>query len=218
MTSTSKKYKVIGTRPIRHDGVDKVTGTANYGSDINLKGMLYGKVLRSPHPHARIKKIDTSNVFKLEGVKAVVTHDDFPTIEDRVEHSGETVVSSKRLADNLLAGTKVLYKGHAIAAVAAVNQHIAEEALSLIDVEYEILPFVVDIREAMKEDAPLLHEDLYTNEFGASADKPSNIADHSQDIIGDIDKGFADIENTIDEEIPLKKDFAHLKDKKNKNE
>ena len=76
MTSTSKKYKVIGTRPIRHDGVDKVTGTANYGSDINLKGMLYGKVLRSPHPHARIKKIDTSNVFKLEGVKAVVTNDD----------------------------------------------------------------------------------------------------------------------------------------------
>ncbi len=201
MTSTSKKYKVIGTRPIRHDGVDKVTGTANYGSDIKLKGMLYGKVLRSPHPHARIKKIDTSNVFKLEGVKAVVTHDDFPTIEDRVEHSGETVVSSKRLADNLLASAKVLYKGHAIAAVAAVNQHIAEEALSLIDVEYEILPFVVDIREAMKEDAPLLHEDLYTNEFGASADKPSNIADHSQDIIGDIDKGFADADVIVEREF-----------------
>ena len=123
------KYHVVGTRPIRHDGLDKVTGRATFGADINLPGMLHGKVLRSPYAHARIRSIDTSTAEALPGVYAVCTSKDFPIVEDRIIDFAETQGNARMLADNILANQKALYVGHAVAAVAAINPHVAEEAL-----------------------------------------------------------------------------------------
>ncbi len=127
-------YNIIGTRPIRHDGEDKVTGRAVYGADVRPADLLHGKMLRSPHAHARIKSIDTSKALQVEGVHAVATADDLVSTVDKMSSIGETTVNIRELASNSLASGKVLYKGHAIAAVAAANPHIAEEALQLIDV------------------------------------------------------------------------------------
>ena len=195
------EYKVIGTRPIRHDGVDKVTGRAIYGADVQLPGLLHGKILRSPHAHARIKSIKTQKAEALEGVKAVVTGADFPDMGERTAHLGELgEVPLKFLSQNVLATGKVLYHGHAIAAVAATSPHIAEEALKLIEVEYEVLPPVLDVLEAMKETAPLLHENLCTDEFGKKGSKPSNIASHQIFQNGDIQAGFAAADHILERE------------------
>ena len=196
-----KEYKVVGTRPIRHDGVDKVTGRALYGADFQAAGLLHGRVLRSPHAHARIKSIDTTRAEAYPGVKAVVTAKDFPQVGDTIADLGEGAVQLKDLQDNVLAGEKALYKGHQVAAVAAINPHIAEEALELIDVEYEVLPPVVDVREAMKPDAPLLHEDLRTDEMGKQSENPSNVASHFQHKKGNLEKGFAEADVVIEHEF-----------------
>ena len=118
------KYKVIGTRPIRHDGVDKVTGRAVYGADVRLSDLLYGKMLRSPHAHARIISIDTSRALELEGVRAVATADDLVETVDKVSNIGETQINIREIAQNSLASDKVLYKGHAVAAVAATMRRV----------------------------------------------------------------------------------------------
>src|SRR5207244_8980134 len=110
--STRTAYKVIGTRPIRPDGLEKVTGRALYGADVNLPGALYGRVLRSPHAHARIRKIDTSRAEALSGVKAVVTNADFPDTGDRVIPIGEAPTVIKDLGRNVLAADKAVYRGH----------------------------------------------------------------------------------------------------------
>jgi xanthine dehydrogenase molybdenum-binding subunit len=157
-----KEYKVLGTRPVRHDGVDKVTGRAKYGADIDLAGMLHGKVLRSPHAHARIKSVDISKAEALPGVKAVITVKDLPLQEDKIEELGEGAANLKHLRCNVLAEDKVLYHGHAIVAVAATDAHIAEEALALIQVDYEVLPPVLTVHDATAEGAPLLLEDQTT--------------------------------------------------------
>ena len=195
------KYKVIGTRPERHDGVDKVTGRAIYGGDVRLPDLLYGKVLRSPHPHARIVSIDTSKAFDLPGVRAVATADDLVATVDKMSRIGETTVNIRELAQNSLAYDKVLYKGHGVAAVAATSPHIAEEALDLIEVIYEPLPAVVDVREAMKEDAPLLDENRKTSSLADDVPRPSNIASHSQHDMGDIDQGFGAADAVVEREF-----------------
>ncbi|MBI4640635.1 MAG: xanthine dehydrogenase family protein molybdopterin-binding subunit [Candidatus Tectomicrobia bacterium] len=201
MSTTTKDYKVIGTRPIRHDGADKVTGRAIYGADVQMTGLLHGKILRSPHAHARIRSIDTTKALALPGVKAVVTGQDLPLIADKVEDLGEGAVNLRFLSNNVLAHEKVLYKGHAVAAVAATDPHTAEEALSLIDVDYEILPPVLDVREAMKEATLLLHNDLTTKELGKNTDKVSNIASHIQFKQGDLEKGFKEADIVIEREF-----------------
>ena len=197
----NKDYKVIGTRPIRHDGVDKVTGRAIYGADFQITGLLHGRVLRSPHAHARIQSIDTSRAEALPGVKGIVTADDLPAAEDKIADLGEGAVSLKYLCDNILASDKALYKGHAIAAVAATSPHIAEEACELIDVDYEVLTPVMEVRQAMEADAPLLHEDLKTSSLGETSEKSSNVASHIQHKKGDIEKGFAEADIVIDREF-----------------
>ena len=154
MAEATAAYKVIGTRPIRPDGADKVTGRAVYGGDMRLTGMLHGKVLRSPHAHARIKAINTAKAEALPGVKAVITVKDFPIAEDRMANLGEMAVNVKLLSNNVMAADKALYKGHPVAAVAATSAHIAEEALGLIEVEYEVLPPALHVLDAMKETAP----------------------------------------------------------------
>ena len=159
---STQEFNVVGTRPIRHDGLDKVTGRARYSADINLPGLLHGKILRSPHAHARIKSIDASKALALPGVKAVVTSADLAQPNGKFIDLGEgAMVNNMFLSNNILATTKVLYRGHAVAAVAATSMHLAEEALALINVDYEVLPHVVDVLEAMKDDAPLLHERLF---------------------------------------------------------
>jgi hypothetical protein len=164
-----KPYKVIGSRPIRHDGVDKVTGRAKYGADVHLAGLLAGVVLRSPHAHARIKSINVSKALALPGVRSVITHKDLREPGNRIVELGEGAVNLRHLSNNILAADKVLYRGHAVVAVAADSVHIAEEAAGLIKIEYEILPPVLEVQAAMKSDAPLLHSDLFTDELGEQA-------------------------------------------------
>lgn len=195
-------YKVIGSRPIRHDGVDKVTGRAIYGADVNLPGILYGKTLRSPHAHARIKSIDTTKAEVLPGVKAVVTGKDLvQNYEDKVADLGEGSVSLRHLIANVLATDKVLYDGHAVAAVCATSAHIAEEALELISVAYEILSPVMNVQKAMEDGAPLLHEGLKTKSLGEETDQVSNIASHFQHKHGDVDQGFKDADVVVEREF-----------------
>ena len=201
MAEATAEYKVIGTRPIRPDGADKVTGRAIYGGDMRLTGMLHGKVLRSPHAHARIKSIDTSKAEALPGVKAVMTVHDLPKAEARMAAAGEMPINVKYLSNNVLADGKVLYKGHAVAAVAATNVHIAEEALGLIEVDYEVLPPVLNVLDAMKADAPLLHEDLKTTELGQPTETVSNIASHIQFKLGEPEEGFKEADVIVEREL-----------------
>src|SRR5260370_5532161 len=154
-TTDGQKFRVIGTRPIRHDGIEKVTGAAKYGADYSFPGMLHGKVLRSPHAHALIKSIKVDKALALPGVKAIVTSADLPELADRIEQGGEIPVNMAHVSLNILARRKVLYDGHAVAAVAATSAHIAEEALKLIEVQYEPLPAGTRIEGDMTADAPL---------------------------------------------------------------
>ena len=199
--SSGNGYKVIGTRPIRHDGVDKVTGRAVYGGDTRLPGLLYGQVLRSPHAHAHIKSIDTSRAAALPGVKAIITGKDFPDAGDQIVDLGEGPARLKYIRDNVLATDKALYSGHPVAAVCATSLHIAEEALDLIEIEYEVLDAVLDVREAMQEGAPQLHDDMTTQEFGEDTGKKSNLATHFQHKLGDPDKAFAAADVVIEREF-----------------
>ena len=197
----SKAYNVVGTRPVRPDGADKVTGRALYGADFDAAGLLHGKVLRSPHAHARIKSIDTSRAEAAPGVLAVVTGRDLPAAKDKVIDMGEGPANLKHLRDNVLATDKALYQGHAIAAVAASSPHDAEEALALIDVEYEVLPAVLTAPDGMRDDAPLLHDSLLTQELGEATDKHSNVAEHFQHSKGDIEAGFAQADVVVEREF-----------------
>ena len=197
MVLSTQEYDVVGTRPIRPDGSDKVTGRALYGADFSASGVLHGKILRSPHAHARIKRIDTSKAEALDGVRAVVTAKDFP-------QAPEGDASVKYLRSNVMASDKVLYKGHAVAGVAASSPHVAEEALSLIEVDYEPLPAVLTAPEGMKDNAPLLHDDLKTQELGEKTDKVSNLANHFQHVKGEIEKGFEEADVIIEREFNTK--------------
>ena len=214
MTTTSERqeagsgeYRVVGTRPIRHDGLEKVTGAAKYGADTQISGMVHGKVLRSPHAHARIRSIDTSKAEALPGVVAVATSKDFPIIEDQVIDFAEAQGTARLMAEHVMADDKALYKGHAVAAVAATSPHVAEQALDLIEVDYEVLPTVLTLHDALKEDAPILHDDLTTmfrvERFGRGQDTgvKGNIAGHIQHRLGDVDKGFAEADVIVEREF-----------------
>ena len=201
-----RPLKIVGTRPIRHDGLDKVTGRAKYGADVHMAGMLHGKILRSPHAHARIRSIDTSRAEAVPGVKAVVTSKNFPIVEDRVLDFTETQGNIRMLAENILASEKVLYKGHAVVAIAAIDANTAEEALDLVQIDYEVLPPLFTVGDAMKENAPLLHENLTTmfrvERFGKGEDTKvkSNIAGHIQLKRGDLDQGFKEAAVVVERE------------------
>ena len=184
MTSTSAKpdnnFTSVGKRPVRHDGYDKVIGKAQYAADINLPGLLQGKVLRSPHAHAEILSIDVSRAEAHPEVQAVITNSNFPSYEH----------DKKQQTDNIMASDKVLYKGHAVAAVAASSAHAAEEALSMIKVEYKLLDPITNVEDALKDGAPLLHKE-YKN----------NITSHSQLKLGDIDTGFKNADHVVEREF-----------------
>ena len=187
---------------MRHDGADKVTGRAIYAADVQLPGMAHGKFVRSPHAHARIKSIDASEALKLPGVFAVVTGSDFPDLANRHALMGEAgEVNLAHLAANCLAIGKVLYKGQPVAAVAAADVHLAEEAAAKIKVEYEVLPSVTWVLDAMNDDAPLLHDDLRTDTMGKKGDKPTNVSVHLQFEKGDVAQGFQQADVMVEREF-----------------
>ncbi len=190
--------KWVGKRPVRPDGVDKVTGRARFGADYNMAGQLVGRVLRSPHAHAVIKSIDTSAAEKVPGVKAVITRDDIPDQPPEPVTVGEMSVNFSDLIRNVLAREKVLYDGHAVAAVAATSAKAAREALKLIKVDYQPLPHVLDVEEAMRPDAPVLHDNLFTEGADPPADKPSNIAKRIEFTLGDVAVGFEQAEVVLE--------------------
>ena len=192
------KYRVIGSRPVRPDGVEKVTGRAIFAADVRPADALYGRVLRSPHAHAVIRRIDPSRALALDGVEAVVTASDLPQLPS------DAPADIRIIAGRVLAAGKALFQGHAVAAVAARDPHLAEDALELIEVEYGPLPAVLDIREAMLETAPVLHEDMRTDVWGASEDgrgKPTNVVAHVQVERGDTEAGFAEADLVIEREF-----------------
>ncbi|MXX22682.1 MAG: xanthine dehydrogenase family protein molybdopterin-binding subunit [Rhodospirillales bacterium] len=191
----------IGTRPVRPDGVDKVTGRARFGADVHLPNMLVGKVLRSPHAHARIRSIDASAALALPGVKTVVTRDDFNDLSSEFVPAGEMLVNYRDVVRNVMAREKALFEGHPVAAVAAVSEKVAREALALIDVDYEVLPHVLDVVDAMAPDAPLLHEDMITAGVEPAPTKPSNIAKVVEFKLGDVAAGFAEADIVIEREF-----------------
>src|SRR6266478_4936586 len=194
-STTNGNFKVIGTRPIRHDGEDKVTGRAKYGADYAFPGMLHGKVLRSPHAHARVKSINYEKALELPGVMAVITAADFPECKiEAAAIAGEHTINVRHISYNVMARDKVLYDGHALAAVAAASPHIAEEALRLIEVDYEVLQPVMTLDDAMKPDAVIVFS-------GLDQDGSPNIADHLPIERGDIDAGFKAADYIVGREV-----------------
>jgi xanthine dehydrogenase molybdenum-binding subunit len=206
---SNEEFDTVGTNPIRHDGADKVTGRAKYGADTILPGMLYGKILRSPHAHAVIKSVDTSAAAAHLGVHAVVTSADWPETSMKLVDLAEGSIHNLGfLSMNVLARGKALYKGHAIAAVAAVSAHVAEEATKLIKVEYEVLKPVLTAIEGMKPDAPILHERLAS--VASPALRPGGLLDDNADSmrtnianefefnLGDVEQGFKDADIIVE--------------------
>jgi len=198
--SPSSNFRWVGKVTPRPDGVDKVTGRARYGDDMIVPGMLHGKILRSPHAHARLVSIDTSKAEAFPGVKAVVTRDDFGDYPLMQPPYPPLVNDPHDLMRNIMAKEKVLYDGHAVAAVAATTEAIAKQAVKLIEVAYEPLPHVLDPYEATLPDAPILHDDQITD--GADpADGPSNLFRSVHAERGDLAAGFAEADVIVEREF-----------------
>jgi|KBSSwiStaDraftv2_1062776.scaffolds.fasta_scaffold58940_2 CO/xanthine dehydrogenase Mo-binding subunit len=200
--STRHHFEYVGTRPIRHDGVDKVTGRAAFGADFSLPGMLYGAVVRSPHAHARIVSIDTSAAEAVPGVKAIVTGRDIPKTNKKVWLGGEGALDLGDMGDNALAHEKVLYDGHAIAAVAASTLEAAREAARLVRIEYDVLEPAMTLERALAADAPILHPEMTTGGKPIpGATGPTNIAARMEIKRGDVDAGFAEADVIVEHEF-----------------
>ena len=197
-----QEYRVIGTRPIRHDGYDKVTGRAIYGADVKMPGLIWADVLRSPHAHAAVKSVDTSEAEAMPGVLAVAINADLPQLEGGVVDLGEGSVNFKWASDNILASDKVLYAGHVVAAVAAVDRNTAAEAIKRIKVEYEVLPSATNVDAALAEDAPVLLADLEGNDLGEKI-TDTNMAAHNRHEFGDPEKGFEESTLVVEQEFKL---------------
>ena len=194
-------YQWVGKNTPRPDGVDKVTGRARYGDDMIVPGMLHGKILRSPHAHAKILSIDTSKAEALDGVKAVVTRADIPDHPMAQPPYPPIVNDFHDISRNVMAREKVLYDGHAVAAVAAISEEIARDAIKLIKVEYKVLQHILDPREAAQPDAVVLHEDLFTYGIEPKPTKPSNIFRVMHGERGDLNAGFAEADLVIEREF-----------------
>ncbi len=199
MDTSASTFRVIGHKIPKVDALAKVTGRAQFGADVALPQMLVGKVLRSPHAHARIQHIDTREAEALPGVAAVITRDDFPVVVPGTPRAYATATAQEAyVSSEVMARDKVLYHGHAVAAVAAESEAIAEAALALIRVEYDVLPHVMDATDAMQPEAPRLHDDIYTLTANGRADTPSNVAEHLEMGRGDVDQGFAEADVIVE--------------------
>lgn len=196
--SDGLEFKQFGKRLRKVDGDKKVTGQAVFGADFTAQGSLFGKIVRSPYAHARIVSIDTSEAEAMPGVEAVCTAADFPSDVSGDVDTGEVEIGIQYLANLIMGRRKALFEGHPVAAVAATDIHIAEEAARLVKVEYEVLEVVTDPIEAMSPDAPLLHEGLVATSLSGSDDIPSNIAGHTEGGRGDVEKGFAESDVVVE--------------------
>ena len=195
-------YKVIGTRPIRHDGSDKVTGRAIYGGDLTLPGLIWGVCVRSPHAHANIKSINTSAAEAMDGVLAVITGADMPEALDKLVDLGEGSVNFKWASNKLMADDKVVYRGHPVAAVAAVDRYTAEEAARKVVVEYEVLKAVTNVTDALAPDAPIVLPDLVGDDLGEDVTN-TNMAEHVRHEFGDVEGALASAAHTIEREYNM---------------
>ena len=212
MVLVNEQFRTVGARPIRHDGFDKVTGKARYSADIHLPGMLHGKLLRSPHAHARIRSIDATRALALPGVKAAVTAADLPEVSAEFTDQAEgAMVNYGFYSRNVIAREKALYMGHVVAAVAATDPATAERALDLIDVDYETLPPVLSAEDALADGAPILHERLLTMHSptlraGAwgDSDVRTNLANRFEFRLGDVESGFAQADAAVEREFTTK--------------
>ncbi|MEN9615691.1 MAG: hypothetical protein RL022_1113, partial [Chloroflexota bacterium] len=192
-------HVVIGQRVAKIEGVDKVTGKALYGADTSRPGMLWGKMLPSPHAHAMIISIDVSAARALPGVFAVITGADLPTIVARISDTDAAPeeFDTPSRGKQILAWKKVVFFGQPVAAVAAVTPAIAEEALNLIKVEYSPLPVVIDPEAAMRPDAPLVQNAVYTETFSGKATTPSNLAKLTELSRGNVDEAISNSDVTV---------------------
>lgn len=172
-TNANKDYAVIGKSVPKIDGREKVTGAAKYTGDLNFPNMLYGKILTSPHAHAKIISIDTSEAEKLPGVKAVITHKDVPSLKYGI--------SPARWDENIFCIDKVRFVGDKVAAVACIDEETCYKAMKLIKVEYEVLPAVLDPLTAMDEGQPQVHDEY-----------PRNINTEIHQNFGDVEQAFKD--------------------------
>lgn len=186
--SMTNGFKVVGTRPNRPDGVDKVTGRAKFGADAYAPGMLHAAIVRSPHAHAKILKIDSSKAEAMKGVKAVVTRADFAE-----GLTGE----NWNILENVMAGDTALYDGHAVAAVAATTALAARDAAKLIEVEYELLPHVTDVDKAMEADAPVIRDGAADGSVPEGMHP--NVVRYHESGHGDVEKGFAEADLVIED-------------------
>ena len=195
MTTIKIENPSVGTNTVRPDGVDKVTGRAIYGADGRLPNMTYGRVKRSPHAHALIKSIDITKALALPGVLSIVTSEDFPAPVEAILQTIRGPMPAQWDIERLMARRKVLFRGHPVAAVSATDAHIAEDAVELIEVEYDVLPPVVTIEDALSPSAPILHDDgmdeIVEDLFTPMDGKPSNIARTVEMGFGDIEEGFS---------------------------
>ena len=208
MGDQSGTFKVVGKRLPRVDARERVTGGAQYPADIKLPGMAHAKMLRSPHAHARILRIDTARAAALKGVLAVVTAADFAELPVGASiPMGETGYDMWMVAQINMAREKVFWVGQPVAAVAAVDVHVAEAALDLIDVDYEPLPAVVELAAAMLPDAPVLHDHVVTKGVEPRPRSPSNICSRTVIARGDAAAALASAPATASVSVAI--DTAH---------
>ena len=191
-----RRYRYVGTRPVRHDGFEKVTGRARFAADLNMPGQLVGVVVRSPHAHARIVSVDTSAAEAAPGVKAVVAGGDFPAVEPSDRDYDMCV--------NLMARDKVLYEGHAVAAVAAATLEQALKAAEAVEVVYEPIPAVLTIEDALDPGAPVLHDHMITSGVEPQPTEPSNVSSVTRFSAGDAAAGFGAADLVVEREFTTK--------------
>ncbi len=208
MAPHQAELKVVGKRLPRVDARERVTGEAVYPADLELPGMVHAKLLRSPHAHARIRRIDTARAAALEGVLAVVTATDFPELPvGSMIPMGELGYDMWMVAQVNLARHKVHWVGQPVAGVAAVDAHVAQAALALIEVDYEPLPAVLDIAAAMAPDAPVLHEHVFTKGVEPRPRSPSNVCSRVVIARGDTARALGEAAATA--RANVKVDTAH---------
>jgi len=201
VTPESQTWQTVGKPEKKVDAVKLVQGKPAFTADMDARGMLYAKVLHSPHAHARIKKIDTSKAKELKGVAAVLTYQDIPRVVYSTAGQSDPIPGP---LDTFSLDHKVRFVGDRVAFVAAESPEIAEKALSLIDVEYEILDSILDSRQAMDANAIRIHDEPEYVDFGDSnADK--NLAAHIRIDIGDVEKGFAEADEIFEAEYEVPK-------------
>ncbi|RPJ17988.1 MAG: xanthine dehydrogenase, partial [Chloroflexi bacterium] len=207
VTQQTQTYQTVGKPEKKVDAVKLVQGKPAFTADIDMRGMLYARVLRSPHAHARIKNIDASQARALKGVAAVLTWQDIPRVVYSTAGQSDPIPGP---LDSFSLDNKVRFVGDRVAMVAAETPEIAEKALTLIDVEYEILPAILDSRAAMKPDAPRIHDEPeFVNFADSNAEK--NLAAEIRIDIGDVEKGFAEADEIFEAEYAVPKvQQAHI--------